>query len=259
MKKSILGISYANSKEFQNLEIHAHPSNAYSFNGFRLIETSDNTDQVLRGGSWGFSADLCRVADRYDKYPSGAYDVCGFRLVEESDPSRRVVRDGYERHIGFRLIENFDNVYSVYRGGSWDFYASFCRVSFRNLNTPDSRDDDLGFRLIEIPDIVSETDSYLVNGGSCSDDDSNCKIERGFGDDLPSCFNDLGFRLIEKPKDTFRGFCGGSCYTNPAYARVALYVNDAPGYHRSILGFRLIEKSNFCHTGLPWLIIIYCN
>ena len=37
--------------------------------------------------------------------------------------------------------------YRVYRGGSWSYYARFCRVSFRNYFSPDYRYDFLGFRL----------------------------------------------------------------------------------------------------------------
>ena len=35
----------------------------------------------------------------------------------------------------------------VFRGGSWDYFASVCRVSNRINNLPSSGDDDLGFRL----------------------------------------------------------------------------------------------------------------
>ena len=36
----------------------------------------------------------------------------------------------------------------VYRGGSWDRYARSCRVSFRSSNTPGSRGNSLGLRLV---------------------------------------------------------------------------------------------------------------
>lgn len=35
----------------------------------------------------------------------------------------------------------------VYRGGSWDYYAGYCRVSNRSLSAPDYRDYGFGFRL----------------------------------------------------------------------------------------------------------------
>ena len=37
--------------------------------------------------------------------------------------------------------------YRVYRGGSWIYYAKYCRSSFRNCITPDSRSGNLGLRL----------------------------------------------------------------------------------------------------------------
>ncbi|WP_370524630.1 formylglycine-generating enzyme family protein [Bacteroides sp. 224] len=37
--------------------------------------------------------------------------------------------------------------FRVNRGGSWYYDAKYCRVSFRDLNTPNSHYYDLGFRL----------------------------------------------------------------------------------------------------------------
>ena len=37
--------------------------------------------------------------------------------------------------------------YRVFRGGSWDYFATNCRVAYRNRRTPSYRDRDLGFRL----------------------------------------------------------------------------------------------------------------
>ncbi|MDR1112484.1 MAG: SUMF1/EgtB/PvdO family nonheme iron enzyme [Bacteroidales bacterium] len=39
----------------------------------------------------------------------------------------------------------------VVRGGSWDNNAFNCTVSNRNYNTPDNRNDNLGFRLVLVP------------------------------------------------------------------------------------------------------------
>ena len=41
--------------------------------------------------------------------------------------------------------------YRVLRGGSWNYYARFCRVSHRNLNNPDLRISNCGFRLVMEP------------------------------------------------------------------------------------------------------------
>ena len=38
--------------------------------------------------------------------------------------------------------------FRVFRGGSWDFYALFCRSSYRFFDTPGKRLSDLGFRLL---------------------------------------------------------------------------------------------------------------
>lgn len=38
--------------------------------------------------------------------------------------------------------------YRVSRGGSWNFNAQFCRVSFRDYTAPDNRGSNLGFRLV---------------------------------------------------------------------------------------------------------------
>lgn len=41
--------------------------------------------------------------------------------------------------------------YRVNRGGSWYNYARHCRLSDRDISTPDGRDDDLGFRVVVLP------------------------------------------------------------------------------------------------------------
>ena len=39
----------------------------------------------------------------------------------------------------------------AFRGGSWNYYASDCRVAYRSYNSPGDRDYDLGFRVVCIP------------------------------------------------------------------------------------------------------------
>lgn len=41
--------------------------------------------------------------------------------------------------------------YRVLRGGSWRYYAQYCRVAYRYLITPDSRISYYGFRLVFVP------------------------------------------------------------------------------------------------------------
>ena len=45
---------------------------------------SSGSDRVLRGGSWGSLARLCRVAYRYSHYPGDSYSIIGFRLLRSS-------------------------------------------------------------------------------------------------------------------------------------------------------------------------------
>ena len=42
---------------------------------------SSGTDRVLRGGSWNYDADGCRVADRGWVNPDAAGDFLGFRVA----------------------------------------------------------------------------------------------------------------------------------------------------------------------------------
>lgn len=39
----------------------------------------------------------------------------------------------------------------VNRGGSWNNNAENCRVANRNNNTPDNRNNNIGFRLVCVP------------------------------------------------------------------------------------------------------------
>ncbi|TLU88034.1 MAG: hypothetical protein FDX21_01310 [Chlorobium sp.] len=39
----------------------------------------------------------------------------------------------------------------VFRGGSWNNNAENCRSANRNRNTPDNRNNNIGFRLVFVP------------------------------------------------------------------------------------------------------------
>ncbi|NMW19696.1 MAG: SUMF1/EgtB/PvdO family nonheme iron enzyme [Chlorobiaceae bacterium] len=39
----------------------------------------------------------------------------------------------------------------VLRGGSWNNNAENCRSAYRNNNTPDNRNNNIGFRLVFVP------------------------------------------------------------------------------------------------------------
>jgi hypothetical protein len=49
--------------------------------GFRLAH--DSASRVLRGGSWRYTADLARAANRRGYYPGYSFGSLGFRLVRE--------------------------------------------------------------------------------------------------------------------------------------------------------------------------------
>lgn len=86
-----------------------------------------NTPYVsyIRGGRWNSGASYARVAYRY--------------LVAAA------ARD----HIGFRLVEEVEEVNRVERGGSWGFIPALARAAYRNGLSPSLRYDYLGFRLVE--------------------------------------------------------------------------------------------------------------
>ena len=44
--------------------------------------TSKGSLRVIRGGSWGFSAELCRSASRSGSEPVSRYDFLGFRVAQ---------------------------------------------------------------------------------------------------------------------------------------------------------------------------------
>jgi len=56
------------------------PKNGSPFSG------GDSSRRILRGGSWGNDADLCRSAYRYGPYADYRYDLIGFRVVVVSFP-----------------------------------------------------------------------------------------------------------------------------------------------------------------------------
>ena len=41
----------------------------------------------------------------------------------------------------------------VLRGGSWNNNAQNCRSAYRNNNTPDNRNNNVGFRLVFVPQL----------------------------------------------------------------------------------------------------------
>jgi hypothetical protein len=51
----------------------------------------------------------------------------------------------------------------VIRGGSWNNNAENCRTANRNNNNPDNRNNNIGFRLVFVPQLMSKAGWLLLN------------------------------------------------------------------------------------------------
>ncbi|MFZ5516672.1 MAG: SUMF1/EgtB/PvdO family nonheme iron enzyme [Candidatus Zhuqueibacterota bacterium] len=49
----------------------------------------------------------------------------------------------------------------VMRGGSWNNTADNCRSANRNRNNPERRNNNVGFRLVFVPQLTGKLDDYL--------------------------------------------------------------------------------------------------
>ncbi|MBD3342711.1 MAG: SUMF1/EgtB/PvdO family nonheme iron enzyme [Candidatus Lokiarchaeota archaeon] len=49
----------------------------------------------------------------------------------------------------------------VMRGGSWNNNAENCRSANRNRNNPERRNNDIGFRLVFVPQLTGKLDDDL--------------------------------------------------------------------------------------------------
>ncbi len=143
---------------------------------FRL-PTEAEWEYAARGGTetfwyWGDKVDAtaCRyasVADRAhgweynfpcdDGYaftaPIGRFLPNRFGLYDMLGNVWEWCQDWYDRYYYARSPRNNpkgpkNGAYRVIRGGSWRYYPSYVRCANRGNDKPDSRDDDLGFRLV---------------------------------------------------------------------------------------------------------------
>ncbi|MBX2926630.1 MAG: SUMF1/EgtB/PvdO family nonheme iron enzyme [Saprospiraceae bacterium] len=49
------------------------------------------------------------------------------------------------------------------RGGSWNNNTENCRTANRNRNNPDNRNNNVGFRLVFVPQLMSKAGWLLLN------------------------------------------------------------------------------------------------
>jgi formylglycine-generating enzyme required for sulfatase activity len=109
------------------------PGDLWRFGNCKSLQHDDGFDRAAPVGSF--------LPNRW-----GLYDLYGnvSEWVEDAygrygpDP----VRDPHLREGSLR----------VRRGGSWAIVAKNCRSAFRNKSRPDTRKDDVGFRLVRLPD-----------------------------------------------------------------------------------------------------------
>ncbi|HMO40057.1 MAG TPA: SUMF1/EgtB/PvdO family nonheme iron enzyme [Saprospiraceae bacterium] len=70
----------------------------------------------------------------WDWYDSDYYDECNQAGAVEKPTGPESSIDG-----------------RVFRGGSWYYFAAYCRAAFRDRSGPDYRNDNIGFRLVFVP------------------------------------------------------------------------------------------------------------
>ena len=62
-----------------------HQSNYEALPGVDPVNNETGSGRVGRGGSWGFNAQACRAAVRFNSVPGNRFNFLGFRLVRSID------------------------------------------------------------------------------------------------------------------------------------------------------------------------------
>ena len=134
-------------------------------NGYRL-PTEVEWEFACRAGStvgysFGEPAELLERYGWFDRNSLGRTHACGrlkpndLGLFDMHGNVWQWTHSGYrddpvDKEDGSGEVA-FAATYRVYRGGSWAIDAGICRAANRHGNTPDNRDDNIGFRLARVP------------------------------------------------------------------------------------------------------------
>ena len=147
--RPVENVSWDNCKQFiENL--NAMPEVKASGLTFRL-PTEEEWEYACRAGSTG---DYCKLADGTEITESTLGEVAWY----EDNSDRKTHPVGQKKPNAFGLYDMHGNVcewcddlagdfYRVYRGGGWGYISRKCSADYRDSDSYDYRDNDLGFRL----------------------------------------------------------------------------------------------------------------